>query len=540
MKNKNGFVFVETIIVLTVTMVSLILLYRSYVLVINRLQQKTYYDNINDVFRASVVKQLLESVSFEGNYIVLLPSAGNCDAYMQTDCATVMAELDINKVFIVRSVTDLINEPTDTVVTNPLKRYLNTIDDYEYTLIIQRGDGFYASLKVGAIGSNESIPGGNAGTSDYKDSSGANYPVLGNLIPIVRSGTDWKYADVTKKWYDYDNGEWANAVVLKNGVTKKRGDMISETEIDLWYVWIPRYEYKLPSDSIGSTGTPKAIDIKFISSSVMSPSTGYSIHPAFTFYGNNKSGLWVSKFEATGTKEAITTKANTASLINVNARDMFEGTRKLNTTYADYLNFFDSHPARYTEWTAISYFTNSIYGRCSSATSCTEVTLTPKSSSKYTTGGGAYETNTSMSTTGNVHGIYDASGGAWELVMGFLESAPQSTDGSKLSGYTISGLPAPRYYDVFTSSDRTTKKYSVMTGVNGRTNYNGIFSELLSDKTKNTTWYGDYAIFINIDLPWFKMGGCDENGTASGIFASSIDEGEGDAYTSIRPVLTIR
>lgn len=151
MKSKNGFVFVETIVVLTVTMVALILLYRSYVLVIDRLQQKTYYDNINDVFRASVVKQMMESVSFEGNYIVLYPEAGNCDAYMQTDCSTIMKELDINKIFVVKSVTNLLNEPTDTVITNPLKRYLNTIDDYEYTLIIQRGEGFYASLKVGAI-----------------------------------------------------------------------------------------------------------------------------------------------------------------------------------------------------------------------------------------------------------------------------------------------------------------------------------------------------------------------------------------------------
>lgn len=150
--NKNGFVFVETIVVLTVTMVSLILLYRSYVLIINRLQQKTYYDNINDVFRASVVKQMLESVSFDGNYIVLKPEAGNCDAYMQIDCPIVLKELDISRILIIKDTEEIIDSPTDEIITNTLKRYLHTIDNYEYTLVIQRGDGYFASLKVGAIG----------------------------------------------------------------------------------------------------------------------------------------------------------------------------------------------------------------------------------------------------------------------------------------------------------------------------------------------------------------------------------------------------
>lgn len=148
---KNGFIFVETIVVLTITMVSLILLYRSYVLVINRLEQKTYYDNINDVFRASVIKQMLESMNFDGDYLVLYPTVGNCDAYMQLDCAVIMKELDIRRVYIIKDTEVIISYPTDDVITNTLKRYLNTIDNYKYTLIIQRGEGFYASLKVGAI-----------------------------------------------------------------------------------------------------------------------------------------------------------------------------------------------------------------------------------------------------------------------------------------------------------------------------------------------------------------------------------------------------
>ena len=55
----------------------------------------------------------------------------------------------------------------------------------------------------------------------YRDSSGANSPeLLNNMIPIKYDGNNWVYADVKKEWYDYDAKEWANAVVLNDGVTK--------------------------------------------------------------------------------------------------------------------------------------------------------------------------------------------------------------------------------------------------------------------------------------------------------------------------------
>lgn len=39
----------------------------------------------------------------------------------------------------------------------------------------------------------------------YTDSSGANAPELTtNAIPVIYNGTDWVYADVYAKWYDYD------------------------------------------------------------------------------------------------------------------------------------------------------------------------------------------------------------------------------------------------------------------------------------------------------------------------------------------------
>ena len=80
--------------------------------------------------------------------------------------------------------------------------------------------------------------------------------------------------------------KWANAV------TKD-----SNGNITGYWVWIPRYEYKL-------TTSTKTIDVNFIARDVTTPSTGYKIHPVFmndTDKGGWDSeipGFWVAKYSA--------------------------------------------------------------------------------------------------------------------------------------------------------------------------------------------------------------------------------------------------
>ena len=79
-----------------------------------------------------------------------------------------------------------------------------------------------------------------------KDTSGANAPVLlDNMIPVVNSGKKWFYADKNSNWYNYGEKYWANGVILKDGVTKSVGDEITDEDVALWYVWVPRYTYTL-------------------------------------------------------------------------------------------------------------------------------------------------------------------------------------------------------------------------------------------------------------------------------------------------------
>ena len=173
------------------------------------------------------------------------------------------------------------------------------------------------------------------------------------------------------------------------------------------------------------------------------------------------------------------------------------------------------------EWGAVAYLTQSIYGRCTSSTSCTEVGINnsaitgygaPAGSSHSVTNG-AYETDLGKdaSTTGNIYGVYDMSGGAEEYVMGNCNNT--------ISNAGFSNLPETKYYNSYTN-----------TGTNNSpiTDYTSDMQHALTE-TKN--WFGDGAYFVDSTVPWFVRGGYEYNGSNAGIFGygyysgfSSVDE----------------
>ena len=82
----------------------------------------------------------------------------------------------------------------------------------------------------------------------------ANAPLLAEgMIPIKWDGSNWVKADSTNSnndWYDYVNKKWANAVMVNASSRSKymsaaNGTTITESDALAYYVWIPRYSYKL-------------------------------------------------------------------------------------------------------------------------------------------------------------------------------------------------------------------------------------------------------------------------------------------------------
>src|SRR5574344_793629 len=410
----------------------------------------------------------------------------------------------------------------------------------------------------------------------YMDSTlnGADPDLVDGMIPVVIAddGTVTK-ADVSNAWYDYTNKRWANMVLVSSTSrtgyqSAYEGTTINQADILGYFVWIPRYRYQL-FNVAGNSISPNEIQIVFENKNT-AKSTGatngsWLTETAFTFGTEELNGIWVGKYETTGTATTPTVLPNVSSLKTQNVRNEFAtsllfSNRTMNTdgsitslgtntTYG--ITGIDSHMAKNSEWSTVAYLTNSKYGRCTGGV-CTEASI--NNSSSYITGSSAgrpgdtttngstvYAYNTAQgylaTTTGNISGIYDMSGGAWEYVMGDLldtNNKPYSgADSSFNSGFngTLSAggsvttdynFPDNKYYESYGSAE--------LTGCNG-----GV---CIGDSISETRgWYGDYPYYVSASDPWFARGGYYNDGAGAGVFALGNGAGGADSV-SFRAVLT--
>ena len=381
----------------------------------------------------------------------------------------------------------------------------------------------------------------------YADNSGANRPELfENMVPIKYENNKWIVADTSQKWYDYNNKEWANAVVLNKGVTKNIGNEITEEEISLWYVWIPRYKYTIFNGNNEGV-TAKLINITFehgksntgtlqcrtiddgsemctdnLNGGTINQISTYT-HPAFKFGNTELTGFWVGKFEVSGSTSAIKVKPNVTSLRSQTVSSFFTAIQKVKTTYG--INNADSHMAKNMEWGAVAYLKQSKYGL-----GTTDIAVNTNSS--YYTGGGqsdAYKTKVAQSTTGNIYGVYDMSGGAWEYVMGNMKNSSNAFYSSN-AGFTTA--PDSKYYDSYKydSSSNTT---------HARGKLGDATKETLATFGSGTGgWYSDYALFPVSSISWLLRGGNYNGGSNAGVFRFGGDDGGGLSSYSARAVLS--
>ena len=287
------------------------------------------------------------------------------------------------------------------------------------------------------------------------------------------------------------------------------------------YVWIPRYKYKLFNVS-GSNISAKMIEVEFESANTAKSSgtqnNEWLTHPAFTFGTTELNGIWVGKFESSNSTSDVKIVPNVSSLRSQTIGSMFNASRAIETTakYGLSSSEVDTHMMKNMEWGAVAYLTNSKYGRYESTGSCIssgcEVWI--NSNSNYTTGCAGssvsagssslcnqWNTSTGVnaSTTGNIYGIYDMSGGAYEYVMGNM------TDSSGNFYPASSGLSQPesKYYDLYTYG----------------TSNSDYLRGHLGDATRETNnWNSDYTSFIASYAPWFVRGGLNTDQALGGIF----------------------
>ena len=388
-------------------------------------------------------------------------------------------------------------------------------------------------------------------------------------VTIADNGTVTTISSSDGSWYNYDKQQWANAVLVteasRSSYLNTTGVTIPESNILAYYVWIPRYKYKIWTTGTSSKGQEQEIEIVFEDKDT-TKSTGtqvgeYLTHPAFTFGDTELNGIWVGKFETTGNGTTPTIKPNTASLTGQNMSTTFitslkfaGGTLSNGTTTFSGSNTYglttktNSHMMKNNEWGAVAYLSHSKYGINS------EVRINNYLNDRKTlTGCGASTANASrdttcritygntssypQSTTGNISGIFDMSGGTFEYVMGVFANS----DGTLWSGYSTSSnsgfngllgtagtaktdgiaFPENKYYEVYKASSGTT--INALTACSGGYCYGRSLSE-------TSSWYGDYAGFVSATTPWFVRGGDYSNGVSAGVFRFSGTNGIAGVY----------
>ncbi len=455
-----------------------------------------------------------------------------------------------------------------TMIESDEVTYDNTTSHGDYTNVQESIDELY---EINKIHKDE--------WQDPTLQASGNYPLLtGDLIPVeIKPNGDVYYANKHSEWYNYSEKRWANAVILKaeKKETYSEGQKIKEEDINGYFVWIPRYKYQVwhynsDSDAIdGNTlknenysnsttqalGKARLINIEFESKSTSKSEAtdntkngDWLTHPAFTLGSKELSGIWVGKFETGKESDNVIVKPNVTSFTNKTVKEFFEAGKKYNQT-------LDSHMMKNTEWGAVAYLSHSEYGIGTEVrinnyegykTGYSAAANTDQSSYNYNSNKGEYGTidditqqyNTPTgylaSTTGNITGVYDMSGGAWEYMAACMENTPKD------SGFSTEDLEKEMnagYIDKY-PSDTNSYSNRILGDATGEMGPFYNYYDKDNGKRYHNVWYADYSGFVASSYPWFGRGGGYDNGVLAGQFDFGGYNGGANGRIGFRLVLS--
>lgn len=308
-----------------------------------------------------------------------------------------------------------------------------------------------------------------------------NPPIITDgLIPVkIINDGKVKTIENNNDWYNYCEKRWANSVLVKqearNKYLNKKNIEINNEDILAYFVWIPRYSYKLWTTKVEEDkfGKEQEIEIKFIDKNKKDKGkkiNQWYTHPAFTFGNTELSGIWVGKFEITGTIESPTILPNKAPIVNQNLGTylksalLFSGGNITNNeiTFSGSQKYglskeTNSHLIKNSEWGAVTYLSHSQYGIND------KIRINNYFDEINTTGCGAFENNEEsskkcdilygsnvkeypQSTTGNITGVFDMSGGTGEYVMAYLNG---NNNLSEIDKNWFENENNKKYYDFY-------------------------------------------------------------------------------------------
>ncbi|MDO4271681.1 MAG: hypothetical protein Q4C83_01700 [Candidatus Saccharibacteria bacterium] len=335
--------------------------------------------------------------------------------------------------------------------------------------------------------------------------------------------------------------------------------------------------------------------------------TTWATHPGFTFGTKELNGIWVGKFETTGTRTAPTIKPNQHANVSEYIGRFYTMAKSIGvedpnntggntisgiTQNSHNLATATSHMQKNSEWGAVAYLSASSYGagtnnvQINSAYPTTSADADGTSSRYGITGCGprssgstpTYDDGTALnaatiesptacsqdttrayngtigqlaSTTNNIYGIYDMSGGTLEYIMGNLTTQDDVTESYSTS--IMQNPTKPPYVDLYkvsqgfgidTNNPGTKPAWSSSSSF--QLSNNDVCTWLTcggqalhetkraqSVTSDGQSWGSDYSFLQYYVIRWSLRGGGTSNGSYAGVFYSGSGSGyDGNPYGS--------
>ena len=162
-------------------------------------------------------------------------------------------------------------------------------------------------------------------------------------------------------------------------------------------------------------------------------------------------------------------------------------------------------------------------------------------------------TGQKSSSTLNMYGVFDMSGGVWERTAGYISNGNWNLNGygssftkDKVSTKYATVYPrdasqddSSKSYDTSTT-EKSNQVYATLSTANYKTNkyiYGDAIRETSMSGTGSTSWNGDYSYFPALYGPFTIRGGHLWNGSDAGLFYFSRANGGSNYHDGFRPVL---
>ncbi len=306
---------------------------------------------------------------------------------------------------------------------------------------------------------------------------------------------------------------------------------------------------------------------------------GYIVHPAFTTnielggWDKELTGIWVAKYEAgLNSASPISTvssrrypvfKPTEYSYGSINISDSYRLSKALTESNNPYglTSNADTHLMKNSEWGAVTYLAHGQYGRNGTEVRINNYNLNGAGGFYGVTGVGADNHNqaqlipgdTSLaavpainryngangklaSTTGNVYGIYDMSGGHWERVAGYINNGHSNlaTNGSALVNETNNKYKTVYAYD--STNDVNTANYNQTPNPSRK---GEAIWETSTSGSGGNSWFSDYSTFAYTSSPFLLRGGNYSGTSGAGLFGFYVTDGGANGNNGFRPVLVV-